>query len=1204
MSLQFSDDGPEFPNALINDLARGEVVFLCGAGISAPQMPGFDGLVDQIYERNGWERKPGEEFSYRKERYEEGLGTLARRLADPAKLYNTVAAILKPLKRPDLRNHQTLLRLSRQLDNRPTIVTTNFDTMFERAVRLKAGATAARECSVAGQSLPAPGSPDFAGIIHLHGRLEDAQIGLQRTPLILTSAEYGDAYMRSGWASRFLFDVTRCRTIVLVGYSANDAPVRYFLNVLEADRDRFSDLRTVYALAAVNGSDRQSAQNEWSAVAVRTMPYCTREKDAKGGPHAALWDDLAHLAGLIEKPKSTRRAKVKEIFARPLDDSTQRDKDILAWAFNRRRDLFDIAIANIQDPAWLNLLVDRKLLQERDVPWLFANWCARRWTDQAAIDAAIAWSDRWGSPFRNDLEMHLMSSTGSPRPEPWRTAWRLLARSSASERRELGVEAYHLKTIFDRGEAMDLHRRRAVQLMTPVLTVRKCWRLYEEKTEGPPTNVGDILRADMKVIERGANELIPSLLEPTAVARVAELATEELRSGLHTARDAGLISGRWDSPDSDVPSIEEHRQNEHRHGFLLLIRVLIRSLDVIAITNVGVARKLAVDWSRLGSRLGPRLMLHAMRRPNLFTPFEAVDGLLTLNNDDFWSIRREWVLLAVERASGGTINQIDKLVDRIITEAQGLFHDIGVVEEGQTDWRPRARDQAAWLRLSAISKAGCLNASGKVALTGIKRRQPHLDRDFEDRDLFSSYTSGVRTVTGDPAPLMEAEPDERLNIAHSLQTSQDFDDQASWPAYSATDPEGALETLLRGDRDKDASLWSGLFNAITNLPQDDPVKRNLLHKAFRYLECAEDGFLKTTSYGLVAGFICAEKLGVDLRGDWWDRLWRNAEAHEERGTYADGSDFYGRVINSSGGRLTEHLLLMIDQRRKAGAKPSRNDLTRLKQVVMSETPAGHFGRGALVHDFGFVWSLGVRRVQHGLLARLELDTPEGVALRIVLTEYAQLQPGAFRAAKAAILRGIKECDAHDTPKSNVAAKLLYPVLSMIRCDPDADWGLISAEVRQAMSGVQPGVREGAAFCMQQWLGQMEQGPTEGWRGIIGPLFELTWPEDRNIRDEATSSRLAALCVQAEDAFPEALNTIKPYLAPFERDWASVHFLEISKAPERFPQESLELVWSLCGPPSQSVTHDIGAVLDRIAEAKPEIAIDRRFQWLEDRAFRR
>lgn len=109
--------------------------------------------------------------------------------------------------------------------------------------------------SFAGQALPLPGSASFHGIIHIHGRIRDPAIGLDQSALFMTSADYDDAYMRSGWVSRFFFDLCRCKTVVLVGYSANDAPVRYFLNVLEADRARFRDLRTVYALDAIEGSE-------------------------------------------------------------------------------------------------------------------------------------------------------------------------------------------------------------------------------------------------------------------------------------------------------------------------------------------------------------------------------------------------------------------------------------------------------------------------------------------------------------------------------------------------------------------------------------------------------------------------------------------------------------------------------------------------------------------------------------------------------------------------------------------------------------------------------------------------------------------------------------------------------------------------------------------------------------------------------------
>jgi hypothetical protein len=647
MGLLFSDDGPEFPAALVDDLVRGEVVFLCGAGVSAPQMPGFKGLVDDIYVRIGLDRTRGEQLSHNKERYEECLGSLARRLANPAALYDTVAIILKTPARPDFSNHRTLLRLSRQLDNRLTIVTTNFDTMFERAVRQQGrqqeGTTAARNLSIAGQSLPAPGTPAFAGIIHLHGRLEDRHLGLHRTPLVLTSAEYGDAYMRSGWASRFLFDLTRCRTVVLIGYRANDAPVRYFLNVLEADRDRFSDLRKVYALDGVDGSDRQLAHDAWSAVAVHPIPYCKRDEDARGGPHAALWDDLAQLADLVEKPKASRRTRAEAIFRQPFADSTAQDYATLNWAFQRSEDISDLAITTIQDPAWLDHLVEQKLLEGQHASRLLAAWCSRHWTEQAAINAGVSWSDRVGPSFGDALDFFCFRQLqGPPVPEPWHTAWRLLSLAANRLRRNTNLAAFELKNLFDHGKVLDHDRRRAVHLMAPVLLVEKPWRFNHAEKKDPPAQISDILRATMEVVDEiGVTELAPSLLDPEAAPRIAELAIEELRSSLHMATDAGLISARWDITDSDVPSVERHAQNAHHSGFLPLVRLIASLLDVIGATDVEQARKLAEDCGRLGSRVGRRLWLHSMRRRDLFRPDEAIAGLLALTEDDFWTIRRE-----------------------------------------------------------------------------------------------------------------------------------------------------------------------------------------------------------------------------------------------------------------------------------------------------------------------------------------------------------------------------------------------------------------------------------------------------------------------------------------------------------------------------------------------------------------------------------
>ena len=73
-------------------------------------------------------------------------------------------------------------------------------------------------------------------------------LGLAESELILTSADFGDAYLRDGWASQYIEDRMRLNTMVLVGYAAEDPALRLLLETLDADRERFRDLQEVYAI--------------------------------------------------------------------------------------------------------------------------------------------------------------------------------------------------------------------------------------------------------------------------------------------------------------------------------------------------------------------------------------------------------------------------------------------------------------------------------------------------------------------------------------------------------------------------------------------------------------------------------------------------------------------------------------------------------------------------------------------------------------------------------------------------------------------------------------------------------------------------------------------------------------------------------------------------------------------------------------------
>jgi len=355
----------------VDALLAGDVVFFCGAGISAPQMPTFAGLVERCFIDLNVPMEPTEARSCEEGRFEEALGALRRRIVDPAELTRVVTDMLQPADGADLEHHRTMLRLSRDLDSRPIILTTNFDTLIERALAESAPLSAAT-LSFAGQALPLPGTSEFAGIIHLHGRVRDERLGLTQTPLVMTSADYGDAYMRSGWASRFLFDLVRCKTIVLVGYSAGDAPVRYFLNVLEADRERFRELKPVYALDGIkDGEVDADGEARWRALAVHPILYsATNDPAAGGAPHGVLWHDLTLLADLIERPKPTRRALASTILSKAYAETTADERDHVRWLFTKRNDLLDVAIAAIADSAWFDFFAAESLWTPGSASWI------------------------------------------------------------------------------------------------------------------------------------------------------------------------------------------------------------------------------------------------------------------------------------------------------------------------------------------------------------------------------------------------------------------------------------------------------------------------------------------------------------------------------------------------------------------------------------------------------------------------------------------------------------------------------------------------------------------------------------------------------------------------------------------------------------------------------------------------------------------
>ena len=251
--------GPNIPVSFLNRLQDDEIVFFCGAGVSMPsKLPDFKGLVQGLYSAFGME------FDERRDDYDRMLEELESNYSG---VREKVRSILEPdeeVSRCQLENHQNLLRLAAVQDEdgvgRVRLVTTNFDNRFSLAADELTGLSVTLDDA---PKLPMPeDGKEWASLVHLHGRIAADDRTLKS--LVLTSSDFGRAYLIQGWARRFIAQLLREWHVVFVGYSINDPPMRYLMDAAAAIRQRNPKaFRDSYAFVPCETGREEEERTGW-----------------------------------------------------------------------------------------------------------------------------------------------------------------------------------------------------------------------------------------------------------------------------------------------------------------------------------------------------------------------------------------------------------------------------------------------------------------------------------------------------------------------------------------------------------------------------------------------------------------------------------------------------------------------------------------------------------------------------------------------------------------------------------------------------------------------------------------------------------------------------------------------------------------------------------------------------------------------------
>jgi hypothetical protein len=331
--MQFITHGPDIPDVLLQAHEDGRLVFFCGAGISYPAgLPGFKELVEQIYRLNGTTPTDIEQETFDRGQFDATLELLERRLrGQRLAVRRALAQALKPKLRSKgaSDSHAALLRLARSRESELRLVSTNFDRVFHTAAKR----TGQSFHEYAAPMLPIPKNSRWDGLVFLHGLLPDKADETALNRLVVTSGDFGIAYLTERWAARFVTELFRNYTVCFVGYRINDPVLRYMMDALAADRRLGEVSPQAWALGDCEPGQEDRKAIEWEAKGVTPILY---EVPADDQAHSALhktlhaWADT-YRDGVLGK----ERIVISHALARP-SASTQQDDFVgrMLWALS------------------------------------------------------------------------------------------------------------------------------------------------------------------------------------------------------------------------------------------------------------------------------------------------------------------------------------------------------------------------------------------------------------------------------------------------------------------------------------------------------------------------------------------------------------------------------------------------------------------------------------------------------------------------------------------------------------------------------------------------------------------------------------------------------------------------------------------------------------------------------------------------------
>lgn len=1251
--MRFVRNGPDISERLLQAHEDGRVVFFCGAGISYPaRLPGFGGLVDRLYANLAVAPSSVQRAAIKAGQFDTAIGLLEGEIVGGREaVRRAVASILTPnLRAPHATNtHEALLTLGKTRDGRTRLITTNFDRLFEEVIAAK-GANIDR---FQAPLLPVPKNR-WDGLVYLHGLLTASPTANDLDRLVISSGDFGLAYLTERWAARFVSDLFRSYTVCFVGYSINDPVLRYMMDALAADRLLGESPPEMFAFGSYSKGKEDERANEWRAKNVTPILY--REHKRHEYLHKTLWEWAKTFRDGLRGKESI---VVESAMARPLA-TTQQDYFIprMLWALSDLSGLPAKRFAEI-DPvpplAWLEPLsleryghadlgrfgvpprhtVDSTLtfsLTRRPSPYPLSPWMCladigrtgsrwdevmrhlARWLVRHLDDPALLlWLVKRGGQLHDDLvwwienrldELVKLEGDGNtselerirdsaPKGIPgphMRTLWRLLLTSRVKSWRR-DFDFFRWREHFKRDGLTPTLRLELCEILTPRVSLREAFRWPTNEEEGgAPKRLKDLVDWEIVLSTEHVHSSLRDLPKDEQWAAALPELLHDFTALLRDTLDLMRELGGADER-SDLSYTHQPSISEHQQN---------EDFHDDWTALIGLTRDAwlaTVDHSPERAALAAELWLQTpyplFRRLAFFAASHS--KVITPRRALDWLLADDhWWLWSVE-----TEREAMRLLVALAPQLDAAM--VRELENATLAGPPRAmfRTDMAPERWSRIVDREVWLRLAKIAEAGAALSSVAEARLETLLDKYPEWS--LASDQRDEFPVWMGDGDEWRKF---LTTPRRRRELVEWLQRHPAKDDWQEDDWQQRCRDHFATAACALYALAKEgvWPADRWrealqawSEERLLKRSWRYiapwLTDAPADFLQTVAHSLGWWLQAIGKVFEDQEAQFFLLARRILELDHRNGIDTDEPVL--RAINHPVGQATEAMLRWWYRRPLEDAQGMPEEL-KATFTELCDTRNDKFRHGRVLLAANVIALFRVDRdwATQYLLPIFDWHRSEAEAR--AAWEGFLWSPRLYRPLlellKPAFLDTARHYGALGKHDGQYAALLTLAALD--RGDTFTTAELASATRVLPLDGLHK-----AAQALVRALEGAGDRRTEYWSNRVASYLRTIWPQTRDHMSPAIAESLGRLCIAAGDSFPEALKLLRGWLQPPAHPFYLVHRLHEAGLCGRFPEQALDFLCLMVGDQAQWLPSELLACLSAIGAAAPQLQSDPCFERL-------